>query len=80
MQLIHQHIQVQSEAVILLNPVFIIPQDRLLFTETTQVIEWQTIVITRCTIEALIIYYGILYLRTTGPTGMILSGQNRNLN
>jgi hypothetical protein len=80
MQLIHQPIQVLPEAPILLNPVFIIHQDRLLFTEITQAIEWQTIGIIRYTTVARIIYCGILYLRTTGLTGMILSGQNQNLN
>jgi len=79
-RLIHQPIQIQSEALIMLNQVFIIHRDRLLFIEITQVTEWRTIGITRYTIEARIIYYGILSLRTTEPTGMILSGQNRNLN
>ena len=79
-RLIHQPILIQSEVLIILNPAFIIHQGRLLFIETTPVTEWQTTGITRYTIEARIIYYGILYLRTTGLTGMILSGQNRNLN
>jgi len=80
MLLVHQPIQIQSEARIILNPVFIIPQDRLLFIVITRAIEWQTIGIIPYTTEARIIYCGILYLRTTGLTGMIPSGQNQNLN